>query len=512
MTNEQFDRLDKCYYPYDIDSRCEEETIEAVKLICGTRFDLYAILLYIDHKVKGVEDMAYATNVYKERTRAVTNFKLSEVGNEDKNTFDDFVNILNRLIDDFRDGRFDKDKTLIPVDKNYVLIDGAHRVSCAAYFGKEVKILRFLDLDVTHISYNLLEKREMPIHIADAMALEASKWHDDMFVMFFWPMSFTVPDKQADALHMIHDIQDIDIIYEKECTVTYNALRNLMIQIYGHMDWVGNIDNDFQSTYVKADEVWHKCSKCRFILMRAPSCEYVTELKARVRNIFDMGLASVHTTDNIRETRLACNALFNQNSFHFITVGQPTKFKNAYKRLQEFKNAITTNGLDVDNFIIDSGTIMAVYGVRDTRDLDYYALSGRNYKKLHDIDYIEEHDIRQKSFYRHTVSDLIWNPAFHFCFDEMKFVALEELLVFKQNRLISDQDIKDIKDIKELLNDLNNKKEIRRALIKARFKRNIRIIKYAFIRYRNGILKFLHVYKPLRVIYHKIKTQNNSNI
>lgn len=141
MNQEHFRRLNKCYFEFDINSNCEEETIDGRKLICSQRFDLYANLLYIDHKVKGVKD-DYALSVYKERTRTITGFKMSEAQNARKNSFEDFRAVFDALINDTKNGKYDAERTLIPVDKNYVLMDGAHRASCAAYFGKEIKVLR----------------------------------------------------------------------------------------------------------------------------------------------------------------------------------------------------------------------------------------------------------------------------------------------------------------------------------------------------------------------------------
>ena len=59
MKEEQLKKLDKCYFNYNLEQRCEEMVIPARQLLGSSRFDLYAILVYIDHRVRGVNDLSY---------------------------------------------------------------------------------------------------------------------------------------------------------------------------------------------------------------------------------------------------------------------------------------------------------------------------------------------------------------------------------------------------------------------------------------------------------------------
>ena len=171
MTQEQLAKLDKCYFNYSIDDQCVEEIVDARSLLGTHRFDFYGILFYIDQRVKGVSNLDFAKEVYRERTRAMTGFKLSEIGNDNKTSFDDFINVLNQLISDFQSGNYDYERTLIPIDKKGEPIDGAHRISCAAYFNKKIKILRFLNRDITPYDYEYLNQALMPSDIGEIMEL-----------------------------------------------------------------------------------------------------------------------------------------------------------------------------------------------------------------------------------------------------------------------------------------------------------------------------------------------------
>src|SRR5574344_416186 len=448
MTFEQFEKIDPCYFDIKMEDECEEKKIKARQLLCSNRFDLYAILLYVDHRVKGVADMSYATLVYKERTRALTGFSFVEKEKEkEKNKFEDYIESLDKLIKDYQNGSFDEGRTLVPVDKDYVLIDGAHRVAVAAYFDGDVNVVRFINRDAPKVTSTLLKSLLMPDYIADAMALESVKWHNDLFMLFLWPKAFLYPDILKSALTVIRS--DTDVFYEKETKFSYSAIRILMMQIYSHMDWIGNVDNDFASIYAKADEVWDKNGMCKLILVRAKSCEYILRLKARIRDLFKIKLASMHSTDNIKETCIAVNAVFNKNYMFFLNHGQPTKYKRTYKLFEKFKSTLIERNCDLNDFILDTSVVLAMFGMRNANDLDYYSLkNGKNLFSKEDN--IEMHDDTQRRFYDVPIDDLISNPQNFFVFNEIKFVALNKLLSFKGKRYSLLHDLKDAMDIKAI--------------------------------------------------------------
>lgn len=501
MTQEQRNKLDVFHVNFETAGRCEEKQVNARSLLCASRYDLYAILLYIDQYVKGIKNMDYAKNVYKERTRVLTCFKFAEGGKEDiKGSFEGFVEVLNRLIDDCIAGKYDPDRTLIPVGKGDILIDGAHRVSCAAYFGYKVNILRFSDFEATRVDYRLLcEDRYMPIWTADAMALEACKWHNNLYMFFLWPKSYEKPLAQDEARHYISE--STQVFYEKEMTVSYMLIRNLMIQLYRHMDWIGNIDDDFGCIYAKASEVWSGVSKMRIMLVQAESVQQVIKIKKEVRELFNMGLSTIHSTDTSEETMLAANALFNQNSIHFLMTAMPTTYKESYKIVEMFKDTIQKNGLGLDSFIVDSGMILAMYGSRPSKDLDYYSLPGIDDSCFTDNKWIEKHQDKQSRFHVDPIMDLILNPNNYFTFGGIKFVSLYNLLRFKENRAQAYRDFKDIKDIKiiqKLIHLNQHKYKLLYIEVLSQIKRINYKINRKYYEIRRCVLKTLHLYDFLK--------------
>lgn len=505
MTQEQFDKLDKCYFDYSVDDNCVEEIVDARSLLSSYRFDLYGILFYIDQKVKGVSDLSYAKEVYKERTRAMTGFSLSEIGNDNKTSFDDFVIVLDKLIDDFQNNQYDYEKTLIPVDKKGQPIDGAHRISCAAYFNEKVKVLRFLNREVTPYDYQYVIREFLPNDIADQMALESLNWHDDLYVFFFWPKAHNNSDKLQESLKLIS--QETSILYQIEYKLTYEAVKNLMIQLYGHMDWVGTIEDGFSNITGKADEVWAGNGKLRIVMVRAKSCDEILSLKSKVRELFGIGLASVHSTDNMRETVLAMNALLNPNSRHHLLNADVTKYKNSYKLFTRFKCLVEQNGFDKNEFVIDASMVLSIYGIRPARDLDYYCLHNESSKHYPFDEYIEEHDDTQKKYYSLPISDLINNPQCYFVFNELKFVSLNNLLSFKRRRYSFTHESKDAEDIKLIGTVLDSHNKLSKFISRTQLllKRRNRVFRE---KTRKKLVVFsqkLHVYAFFRAIKRKLK-------
>lgn len=504
MTQEEYNQLDKCYFEYNLSQECEQRTVPARSLLGPRRFDLYAILFYIDMKVRGVQDMAYPREIYKARTLALTLDTMSEAGNSAKNNFDDFIHTLDALIDDCRAGRWDSSRTLVPVDKDGVLIDGAHRTACAAYFGLDVRILQFKAQTAAHITSQFLTtERHLPQAVADLMALEACRWHTDLFMLFMWPKAFTQPDTLTQAMDKVR--HRTEVVHEKEAKMTYTAIRNLMIQIYGHMDWVGGIDNDFAATFVKADEVWDANAHTHFVLLQAPSCDYVLALKAELREMFHIALASCHSTDNAQETLLAANAIYNPNSLHFLLHGAPTAFKQSYRVVERFREVAARCG-GADNYVIDSGMVLAMYGVRPTSDLDYISLNATEHSADMEREGFDSHN--GASYYRQAAADLVLLPYHHFCFAGLKFVCPERLLEFKLARAAATHDIKDAADakmLKVLVSDKKNGWVMFVSRLQIRYGRLMRKLKRNYYVGRHELLVRLHLYNFLSGLRRKIK-------
>lgn len=149
-------------YPYSLltkyfldGNRINENTkyeiikIKARDLITSRRIDLMAKWLFIEAQETG-KNQNEALSIYREHIRVWSNGTYIESGTPEKNSFEKYLQTFQKIIKDIKTNGFDESVSLIPAGRDYVILDGAHRVSSAAFFDKEVKIIYFPTLSVNY--------------------------------------------------------------------------------------------------------------------------------------------------------------------------------------------------------------------------------------------------------------------------------------------------------------------------------------------------------------------------
>ena len=446
-----FDILDNFYMDLDKSQPYEIIFLPARELINCKRFDFFSVLIYIDHKVKGL-DMSFATNLYKERVIAVTDGSFIEIGkSESKNTFNKFTNTLDKLIKDFQKDNFENDQSLIPIDADNFVLDGAHRVCCAAYFNRKIRVMKLSGLSTGwQMDYNWLFNRSVSQKSLKRYALEYCNYGKNLYFLVLWPKSFSNKKDNSRALELIEN--RCNIVHKSKIDLSFNATRNLMIQIYGHMDWVGSVEDNFEYTYAKASDVYQKSKPTEFILVEGSDLTEITNLKSEIRNVFDIGLNSVHSTDNPSETLQLANLIYNENSIHHLLSATPCRYKNSFKLVDKFKSIIVSSNENLNDFIVCGSSPLAIYGIRPSDDLDYISIHENKLDYLFDNCPKIENDENYKNLFSLNFQDIIFSPDNYFIFNDVKFISLETLKSFKKVR----GEKKDINDVK-LITGFKNK-------------------------------------------------------
>lgn len=111
------------------------------KLISKYRYDVYIKYFYVKCYI---EDKNYilAKKIYIEHIRAFNNFYEPDGS---KTTPNDFIENFNKLIESIKNEGISK--TIIPVSKTGIPIDGAHRLAICLYFNLDVPFVVFDLLD-----------------------------------------------------------------------------------------------------------------------------------------------------------------------------------------------------------------------------------------------------------------------------------------------------------------------------------------------------------------------------
>lgn len=443
--------------------------MQARELLSNKRFDIYAKLVYIDHKVKRV-DMKYALDIYKRHLEVITGYTFIEYGQPDKNSFAKYVECFDHLIDVFQREEYDPSLSLIPVDKNNIPIDGSHRVSCAVYFNQKVKVVKFENYESPDYSCHWFNEHYLLETTQNAISLEFCNWHSDIYMACLWPTAFMMKQLRHEAVRLME--HSVRIVSSCRIDLGQNGLRNFLIQVYGFMPWTGTVANHFSGIYSKLNEISSaNNSTVEFFLFQADDLDKVLEMKEQIRNLFKLDKGAVHITDNAEETRQIARLIYNTNSVHHLKYACPDKYVHSYEMCMEFKSLLLNNGYKLSDYIIDSSAVMAIYGIREAGDLDYLTTeSGDRKRFLHQIeaDYMECHD-KYEEYHDVLVREMLIIPQNYFIFSDIKFLSLERVKQFKQNK----GEPKDLLDIRliESFNSTGDKYNYRILLLRNYYRR-----------------------------------------
>lgn len=426
-----------------IDTSKEYEiiSIPARDLIKYNRFDLMAKWIYIDAKEHGLESN-FAEKIYYDNINAFSSGSFIEPGTENKNSFEKYKKDLDELIVDIKKNGFDENKSLVPVGKNDVLLDGSHRVAVAAYYDREIKVVRFPELDRCY-DYRLFRKYLMSEISMGYMATYYAKLKKNCYLACVWPRADI--EKICRAEELIREIGEI--VYSQDVFLTRQGIHNFMVQIYGKQSWTGSIDNHFNGVEKKVEACYCKNNPVRTYLFECDDLEKVIDVKRRIREIFDIDNHSIHISDDYKETNEMVGLLYNPNSVHILNSSKMYLYDGVYKKLLMMKEIINKYALDEERFIIDSSAVLEICGLREAADIDY--LTDYLQKDIFDFDGIDNHESQLK-YWPISVEEMLYNPENHFFFEGIKFISPQRLVEMKKIRA-EKKDIRDVKLLKQII-------------------------------------------------------------
>jgi hypothetical protein len=337
--------------------------------------------------------------------------------------------------------------------------------------------------------YNYFFERNVSTNILDLVAREFIRYSDNTYIAFLWPSGKGNKEKS--------ELEFNKIVYKKEVRLTPKGGFNLLVELYRHMDWVGSQKDGYPGAKQKLIECFTSFDSFTVLVFQEESLEKVQEIKKRVRNIHNIGFSSIHITDTKEEAVRISNLIFNENGLHFLNYADPYKYSEIQSELIEFGIFLEKNNIDNEDVVIDGSTILAIYGLRKNKDIDYFVsdnckLEERNIK-------YENHDGELK-YHKKEKDELIYNPKYFFQYMGFKFISFNQLFNMKKTRG-EEKDINDC-NIMDALIELNRfrgvKSKIKQNIfyIKIKIKKNIRI---ALV----GLLKATGLYLPARLFYRK---------
>ena len=434
--------------------------VNARELLTTNRIDLMAKYIYVEAYVKN-KNINWAKEIYCKHIEAFSGGGFHEPGNELKNSIDKYLSTFNELIDSILSNGIDENISQIPISKDGYILDGAHRTAICAYLGKEVPI--YLSEGSGIYNYDFFKNMLLEQKYLDAMVTKFVEINgSNLFFFIIWPSAYK-NTKCLDVADKI--IAQYDVLAKKDVEINYNGLRNFMIQAYQGFEWCGNESNHYSGVEGKVAPCYDKCEKARTYILKFSNKDEVIHLKEKIRKIFNLGNHSIHSSDNYKETLLMTHLLYNENSIDLLNNGKLDFDTCLLTKLFDFKKIVNDKKISLNDCIVDSSSIMGLYGIRKVGDVDYLTSLDRDFE-LNDFDCNSEYSY----YYMEDVYELITNPNLHCYAFDVKFITLDVLKHFKINRN-QKKDIDDVILINEKLSERKNYKLlIRTILIRAKIK------------------------------------------
>ena len=459
-------------YQLNDDMPFSVETINGKELLCSKRLDIVAKMKYLELKDISIE---FAKSLYLEHIRVMTKDSFIEAGSN-KTKAQDFIDAFVKLYEDMKENGFREDLLPVPVDKNGVILDGAHRVACSIVLNIPVKVVKLpIEAIYDNYDYSYFEQHLMEEDYLDYLVLEYIKEKNNIGCINIWPSAVGHDEEVKNILN-----DNFEIVYYKEISLNENGAFQYLAQIYKEYSWAQNNGDGFSGVYRKLLPCFPTFNPVRVYFIATDDYAKVTAVKEKIRDIFGLEKHSLHATDNYEETLEMSEILLNDNTIQFLNQSNPLQFNTTIPLLEEAKK------YDVKRTIFTGSIVLALYGIREANDLDYVTL---------DDDSESHNDLLE--YYGSNVLEMLNNPVKTFTYFGFRFLTLEEIIQFKKNRNES-KDRDDIKLIQLFLSDNKKNNKIKWIQVKRRM----------IAKTQGVILKVAHktgTYDFLRAVYKKIK-------
>jgi hypothetical protein len=184
----------------------------------------------------------------------------------------------------------------------------------------------------------------------------------------------------------------------------------------------------------------------RIYLYECNSEGLARQAKEKVRAYCQKGNEVIHINDSHEQTKIIAATVFNKNSIDFLNRRKLVCYKNFYTHVENFKELIAENNLDIESMCIDTGSVLAAYGLRDCNDFDVlHRIPLPNSTHSYNIDSHNPHLHHHKK----KLDEMLFNPENYFYYQGIKFLHINLVREMKLDRG-STKDLNDIRLIDSL--------------------------------------------------------------
>lgn len=477
---------------YSLPSGHSLERRSALSLLSPNRLDIVARYIFVRQYMLGW-GISWGTRVYRELLESST--PTFADGDGRKTSFTDYLSNLAGLATSMSREGYDVSRGLIPYVGNTV-VDGAHRVAAAIHFGHDVEAVRVQGppqvMDASSLlTFGLSETT------VDNLACEYARLDKGTFVAVLFP---STQRQWAEALDLIRS--NAEIVHQREIALTDVGRRNLIKLLYGHEPWW-----DGSHTEQFVDLRFPRGGGVAAVLFKTRNGAHSRPVKQFARKAFPAD-HYVHMNDTHQETVWIMDALFNRNGRSYINQAEASSTPRFAEFEQRFR-LLRDSRPELEYACIDSGGVLAAFGLRDSNDLDFIVPTRQMALSLHDLpEGMDCHNDEYGAFHV-PVDDIIASPHHHFRYKGVMMMGLDSVMLFKKWR----NGEKDRQDIRLIVGMTSATETVAlsmadRSWLVAQKSRS------AIIRFRNRATGWMvlrmkrilpaAVYSSLRSMYHRI--------
>lgn len=402
------------------------------------KFDVMAKYIYAKQRMIG-GGMKWAKDLYMEHLRCFSNYK--EGDGAGKNSFDEYVSRFDSLLDSIVEHGFIKDKGYLPVDRHGIPLEGSHRLAACLLHDKPLYTVEF-DVDADNYDYKYFLNRGLGAEVTDPMALELVKKMEDIYVAVVFPLARTNYKKVVNIL-----INYGCVVYEKDVVFSKLGRRNLIKLLYRGENWLGKDGELTKGLLHHSENRFLSSIPVSFLFIKCNNSTLLREAKHRVRSLFNSGNDPIHASDSREDTIRIAELVLNNNSIHHINFARVDYQDGSFiDKFKIFRDIITSGYHDKNMYCIDGGGVLALYGIRKTRDLDYLHYNNDIItKKGSDISSHND----QMCYFDDDIGGMIFDPKNYFYYEGVKCISIDNVKKAKVRRRCK-KDCDDIKYIDSL--------------------------------------------------------------
>ena len=400
--------------------------IDPLRLFSAHRFDFAAKSLYLRFLTNHI-DSDWGRQVYCLHLAIWNGF--SERFPPKKGEAD-FLDAFHRIVEGAQNLAQEGFPSIIPLTRDGVPLNGAHRITTSLHFGKKVACVR-TEIPSTQCNWNYRYFRRLADGAGkpeaedafDAMALELCRVLPRIAIAVIFPAA---KGRDDDVERILADHGSIH--YRRDVSFGREGRVHLMRTLYEREPWLGDHADGFAGARHKAGACFARSGPARFFLLAFDEPADLMRAKARVRELFGVGNHSIHITDTRDEAMRAARLAFSRNSVAFVNRRPVVMLRNFETLFAEYRR-ILAEGPNDEDFCVDGGGIMAASGIRDCGDFDYIHHRGELPEGADGR--ICANNAHARHHRGKTLDDVIFDHRNHFYWQGLKFASIGNLRAWK---------------------------------------------------------------------------------